>query len=227
MSHRSLIVRAVILAAVWCLLAAAVVGFGYLLTHPWRTEVNGVDHPVARWFADQREPGLDPVAEAGTFLGETIVGVTVTVLVACGFALWWRSWRPVVFVVVVEAGLGGFYWLGTHADPRQRPPVRILDQGLVPDASYPSGHVATATVAAGAVVGLTWLSTRVARWWVLPVLALPALTLLSRLYEGAHNLTDVLTSLVYAGVWVAAVAALVLPGDRAAPDRDLRGPAGA
>jgi len=46
--------------------------------------------------------------------------------------------------------------------------------------------------------------------WELPLLGLPVLTLLSRLYEGAHHLSDVLTGLVYATIWVAVTWHLLL-----------------
>ena len=112
---------------------------------------------------------------------------------------------------MVEAGLGGFYFFGTELIPRDRPPVKLLDAGLVPDASYPSGHIATALVCwAGAVV-LIWTYFRAARWVALVLLLLPLGTLLSRLYLGAHHLTDALTSVVYASIWLLVVAGQVLP----------------
>lgn len=200
-----------VLVAVWAVLLGLVVGAGWLITHTGRAEVNGFDDPISRWFAESRNPPLGRVAEVGTFLGETVVGVTVVVLVGIGFALWRRSWLPLVFVALVEAGLGGFYAIATAADPRQRPPVRILDAGLVPDASFPSGHVATATAVALCALMLTLTYARGAARWVTPVLLVPLLTALARLYQGAHHLTDVLTSVAYAAVWVVAVALVLLP----------------
>ena len=122
-----------------------------------------------------------------------------------------RSWRPILLVAIVEAGIGGFYFAGTELIPRDRPPVKLLDAGLVPDASYPSGHVATSLVCwAGAVV-LVWTYFRAARWVALLLLLLPLGTLVSRLYLGAHHLTDALTSVVYASVWLLVVAGVLLP----------------
>ena len=72
------------------------------------------------------------------------MGAAVLAVAAWSVAVWRRTWLPVLFVVLVEAGLGWIYWFGTHLDPRQRPPVRVLDQGLVPDHSFPSGHIGTA-----------------------------------------------------------------------------------
>ena len=200
-----------VLLAVWSLLAAVVVGLGWLITHPLQDPVDRFDNPISRWFVEQRSDALTSVADVGTLLGETIVGVAVVSVVAVGLALWRRTWRPVVFVVVVEVGLGGLYWLGTTLDPRQRPPVKILDPGLVPDASFPSGHVGTATVLAGCVILLVRAYARAAWPWVLVLAVVPLYVLLARLYEGAHHLTDTVTSLAYATVWLLTVAAVVLP----------------
>jgi membrane-associated phospholipid phosphatase len=199
------------LAVTWIVLAACVVGVGWLITHPWQDGVDGFDNPISRWFADGRTPGLTDVADVGTYFGETIVGVALVLVIGIGFGFWRRTWRPVVFIALVEAGIGGLYWLGTTLDPRQRPPVKILDAGLVPDASFPSGHVGTATAVAACAIALTWAYAHAARWWVVVLVLLPAFTLLSRLYLGAHHLTDTLTSLLYAGGWVLAVALMVLP----------------
>jgi undecaprenyl-diphosphatase len=199
------------LAVTWVLLAASVALIGYLITRPWQRPVDGFDNPISRWFVDGREPDLTDAANVGTWFGETVVGVALVVLLAAFFAIWRRTWRPVVFAALVEAGIGGLYWVGTTLDHRSRPPVRILDPGLVPDASFPSGHVATATAVAGCAIALTWAYARVARWYVVALAVVPACTLLSRLYLGAHHLTDVVTSLLYASAWVAAVALAVLP----------------
>ena len=92
----------------------------------------------------------------------------------------------------------------------------IVSPRSVPDASFPSGHVGTATALFGCTVVLVWVYARAVRRWVIPLLLLfPVLCLLSRLYEGAHHLTDVLTSMAYTCVWIAAVASLVLFRERA------------
>jgi undecaprenyl-diphosphatase len=82
----------------------------------------------------------------------------------------------------------------------------------VPDHSFPSGHVGTATAVYVGIVLLTWVYARRARRWVWVLLALPFVVMLARLYQGAHHLTDVLTSLVYASVWLAVLFTLLLAG---------------
>ncbi|MFC4784767.1 phosphatase PAP2 family protein [Nocardioides sp. MAHUQ-72] len=212
-TSRNLPATAGVLVASWAVVLGVVVGFGWLITNPLKGAVNPWDNDVSRWFADQRTGALDPFGDIGTLFGETITGVGVAILAAIGFSLWQRSWRPALFFALAEAGIGGFYFVATHVDTRQRPPVKILDPGLVPDHSFPSGHVATAVVAYGGIFVLTAVYARAARKVVAVVLLLPLFVLLARMYQGAHHLTDVLTSVVYASVWLLVVARLVLPDE--------------
>lgn len=208
---RSLLASAALLVVAWAVILGVVVGFGWLITHALRSEVTPWDNDIARWFASERTGALNEPADIGTYLGETVTGVSVAVVAAIAFSLWRRTWRPALFVVLLEAGIGGFYAIATSVDTRLRPPVKILDPGLVPNHSFPSGHTATAVVAYGGIVVLAWIYARRTRPWVAVLLLLPVFVLLSRLYQGAHHLTDVLTSLVYASVWMLVVARTVLP----------------
>lgn len=210
-SDRSRPLVAGLIVLVWALLLGVVTGLGWLLTHALRASVEPWDNGISRWFASERTPALNTPADIGTLLGETVVGATVAVLAGLAFSLWQRSWRPVVFVALAEAGIGALYFVVTHVDSRQRPPVRILDPGLVPDHSFPSGHVATAVVAYGGLFLLLAIYVAGARLWALPLLLLPLVVLLSRLYQGAHHLTDVLTSVGYAALWLLVLARLLLP----------------
>ena len=210
------------LVATWVVVLGVVVGWGWLLTHALKSSVTPWDNDISRWFADQRTGALDTPADVGTLLGETPVGVGVTVVAALAFAVWRRTWWPLLFAVLLEAGIGGFYYVATTVDERQRPPVKILDPGLVPDHSFPSGHVATAVVAYAGIIALTWVYARTAARWAGVLVVLPACVMLARLYQGAHHLTDVLTSVVYASVWLVVVARLVLVPDRGERDSSVR-----
>jgi undecaprenyl-diphosphatase len=194
----------------FAVLGTLVVTLGWLLTHPLRSTMRG-ENDVNRWFADQRTSALNDVADGGTLLGETLTGLVLLAVLALGFAIWRRTWWPIVFVVVADAGLGLFYLAGTELDPRQRPPVRILQSGLVPDASFPSGHTGTATAIAGVLTALLWAYTRAARRVLALLVVVPAYTMVSRLYVGAHHVSDVVTAFVYAGLWLLLCARLLLP----------------
>jgi undecaprenyl-diphosphatase len=229
--------RLLFAVAAYVVLALAVVGWGWLLTHPLQGSIEGPDDDVSRWFAGQRTSWLDPVSDVGTLLGETPVGLGVGVVVAivAWFAL--RSLAAALLVLVADVGDGGIYWLGSHADPRDRPPVKILDPGLVPTHSFPSGHVGTAVAVYGgaALLLALWLRSRgrphpVGRVLVVLVALVPVFVALSRLYQGAHHLTDVATSAVYGTVLLIVLAtALGLRSARAdaAVPRSTRGHADA
>jgi membrane-associated phospholipid phosphatase len=212
--------RLLLAVTAYVVLALAVVGWGWLLTHPFQGSVDGTDNDVSRWFAGRRTSWLDPVSDVGTLLGETPVGLAVGAVVAIAGGLALRSVAVAALVLLADAGDGGIYWLGSHADPRDRPPVHILDPGLVPDASFPSGHVGTAVAVYGAaaLVLVWWLRSRgrdrgAGRVGVVLLAGVPLFVAGSRLYQGAHHLTDVGTSLVYGVLWLAALAVLLGPRD--------------
>jgi membrane-associated phospholipid phosphatase len=183
---------------------------GWLITHPLKSTM-AHENSLNRWFADQRTPGLTHVADLGTLIGETLTGAIALAVLGVVFGLWQRSWWPVVFVLALDGGIGLFYLACTTLDPRNRPPVHILQSGLVPDHSFPSGHTGTATAIAGATAALLWCYTRLARGWLVALVVIPVWTMLARLYEGAHHLSDVLTALVVTLVWLAVCARLLLP----------------
>ncbi len=198
------------LVVAWVAILAAVLGVGWLLTHPLESSVGAWDDDAARWFASERTGDLDRIADLGTLLGNTWVGIGLAVLVAAGVAGWQRSIRPALFVVVVMVGNFGLYLVATQLVTRDRPPVRILDPGLVPDHSFPSGHVATAVALyGGAALLFGWLEPRT-RPWIWALFAIPFLVAAARLYQGAHHPTDVLTSLLAMTAWLAVVARRLL-----------------
>lgn len=205
------------LALVWIVVVLGVLGVGWLLTGPLVSVVDPWDDGVARWLEDHRTADLDTAAAAGSAIADTIVGVAIAVVVGLAGSWWQRSWRPFVYFAVLVGGYLALYLVVTHFVPRDRPPVEILDPGLVPDHSFPSGHVATSIVVYGGIV--LWVAAVAPRWrrWVWPLLLAPLVVAPSRLYQGAHHPTDVMTSLVSATIWVLAVAHLLLP--RTADDR--------
>jgi undecaprenyl-diphosphatase len=208
-SGRSLGPTLAVLVA-WLLAIGAVeVAVGWVITHPLKSTMRD-ENSINRWFVRERTPTLTHVADVGTLIGQTLTGLIALALIALVFAVWQRSLWPVLFVLALDGGLGLFYLACTTLDPRNRPPVHILQSGLVPDHSFPSGHTGTATAIAGALAVLLWVYTRLAR--VVAVLAvIPVWTMLARLYEGAHHLSDVLTALVVTLVWLAVCARLLLP----------------
>jgi undecaprenyl-diphosphatase len=199
------------LAIAWLVLLLGVLAVGWLLTHPLEPTVDPWDDSVVEGIADQRTPTMDVVAAWGSHVADTIVGVIVAAVAA--LVLWrtQHSRRPLVYFSVLVGGTLVLYLIVTAVITRDRPPVEILDPGLVPDHSFPSGHVATSIVVYCALAIYLARTVHGSMRWAWLLFLAPVVVAPSRLYEGAHHPTDVLTSLVFAPLWVAAVAQVLLP----------------
>lgn len=203
--------RTLVALIVSCVVICAVlVGVGWLITHPLKSTMTG-ENRVNTWFVGERTTDLTRAADFGTLIGQTLTGLIALAVVGLVFAVWKRTWWPLLFVGALDAGLGLFYLAGTSLDPRQRPPVHILQSGLVADHSFPSGHTGTAVAIGGSLAALLWAYTRVSGAVIALLLVIPAYTMLARLYEGAHHVSDVLSAFVAASVWLLVCARLLLP----------------
>ena len=201
-------VKTLVLA--WVLLLLAVLAVGWLITHPFESTVDPWDDSVVTWLAERRTPGLDLAAAIGSHVADTIVGVGLAVVLALAFWRWQHTKRPLAYYSLLVLPTLALYLVVTHLIPRDRPPVKILDPGLVPDHSFPSGHVYTSIVVYVATAVYLARTVPGARRWVWPLYLVPLVVIPSRLYQGAHHPTDVLPSLVFAPLWVAVVAHVVL-----------------
>jgi membrane-associated phospholipid phosphatase len=198
------------LGIAWAVLVAGALALGWLITGPLSSVVESPDDRLVRWLASHRTPALDTAAAAGSHLADTIVGVALALVVALVAARARRSWRPVVYFTVLVGGYLALYVIVTHFAPRDRPPVEILDPGLVPDHSYPSGHMATAILVYGGIA--LWVGWVRPGWrrWTWPLVLVPLVVAPSRLYQGAHHLTDVLASVAFATIWLVVVSRVIL-----------------
>lgn len=200
-----------VIAVTWILIVVALLLLGWLLTHSWGSGIDSWDNDVERWIAARRTSDLDRVASAGTFIANTWFGLGEAAVVAIAVSVWQRSFLPAIFFAVLVAGGLGMYLVSTQLISRDRPPVPILDPGLVPDHSFPSGHVITAVVVYGGTALLLAHAAPHTSRWVSPLLLLPLIVAPARLYQGAHHPSDVLTSLVFATAWVVVVTRMLLP----------------
>ena len=199
------------LTVAWVVLLLAVLAVGWLLTHPLESTVDPWDDDVVQAIADRRTPTGELLAAWGSHVADTIVGVIVAVVVAL---VLWRvqgTRLPLVYFTVSLGAMLLLYVIVTALITRDRPPVEVLDPGLVPDHSFPSGHVATSIVVYWALALYLLRTVRGSTRWAWILFLAPVVVAPSRLYEGAHHPTDVLTSLVVAPLWVAVVAKVLLP----------------
>ena len=187
------------------LLALACAVFGALAADLVRQgPLTAVDATVTAWFQDHARPVATAVLLAITHLHST-VGVLLMAAVAALALLWRRQRQWAALLVLAVPGGMILNVLVKHAFQRARPQV---DEPLVTLASYsfPSGHAAAATLWWG--FALVWLFAHDERRPVrvlgtLLALAMIVLTALSRVYLGAHYLSDVLAAVAEASAWLA------------------------
>jgi membrane-associated phospholipid phosphatase len=195
----------------WSLLVALVILVGAALTGPLAGSVGAADNDVERSLAGHRTTSLIAVAQGVSLLGETttqlILVPTLLVVAWC----WLRRATPVVFLAVAAVGELAAYLLTVNIVHRARPPVHLLDPGLEPLHSYPSGHVAAAMATYGALAvlcrrfgGEPW------RRLSMVLLLAPPLVALARMYLGVHHPTDVLVSLAFMSAWLGVTASVLL-----------------
>lgn len=189
------------------------------------------DHSIPLWFAQHRTPTLDQLSAGGSLIGATPTVIAMACVVVVAILAVTRLWRPAVFLAVALIGEVVMFVAVVGIIGRDRPDVPRLDPHL-PTSSYPSGHLAATICLYGGVAILVMTSTR--QWWrwlfvALAVLA-PLAVAWSRVYRGMHHPTDLLGSVVLAGLWLTAAYLLIRPtepltspGIRARRARELAG----
>jgi undecaprenyl-diphosphatase len=211
------------LLVAWVLILGVIVGIGELLTKAGNGNVLG-DATVPRWLAAHRTPGLTRWSLVFTTLGGTLAILAVAAAICLIFLGITRRWRPVAYVGTLMLGELAMFLAAAAVVKRQRPPVPHLDHNL-PTSAYPSGHEAATCCL---YIGLAVLVIGHARgWWrwlfLAPAIAFPVLVAASRMYRGEHHPTDVLASLLFAALWVAAVTLAIRPnrwsGQRTSSDK--------
>jgi membrane-associated phospholipid phosphatase len=194
------------MAIAYVVLSVGLAGAALVVAHLF--PVVAWDDGVSEWLAARRTPGWDSIAQAGTFVANTL-GVVVVASVVTTLAAVRRMGR-VAFLLVAGLALEITLFLSVnYAVARPRPDAPHL--GSTPSTySFPSGHVAATVVLYGGIAVLVASRTRV-RWArVLSCLVAALLVTwvgFSRMYSAQHHPTDVVAGLV---MGMGALAAAVL-----------------
>ncbi len=181
-----------LLAALVVVVAVYVV-IGEALTN-WLAPNAIVDFDVetAEALVDGRTTSSNGLAEWGAFLANTPIKIGLSLLLA-GLALWrWRRWYEAMLIGVTLIFEATAYVIASHIVKRPRPDVeRLLDSPVA--TSFPSGHVAAATVyAVLAIIVFQRTRSLLARSVaVIAVVLLPPIVAWARMYQGMHYLSDV------------------------------------
>jgi undecaprenyl-diphosphatase len=164
----------------------------------------GLDREATLYLAAQRRPALTALMRAVSWLHETWHLLAFTSVAAAALA--WRGMRRwAVSLVVAVPGVMLLNVLLKNAFQRLRPEI---GEPLVHYATYsfPSGHTTASTVLYGWLCAWVWAHTRAPGPRLAAALgggAMVAAVALSRVYLGAHYLSDVTASMAVAGAWLA------------------------
>src|SRR5437016_3371518 len=170
-----------------------------------------VDPKALRWVVVHRAGWLTGVMKSVTWLGSTAVIVPVMVLVGAYYLARRRDWRPAAKLSVALIGSIALYDIVRGAVERPRPPSGVWI-GLYTGSAFTSGH-ATQTVAFYGMLALILTSGRSIRTRAWPWVAAALIALIvgaSRVYLGAHWLSDVLGGYALGATWLAVVVAFTL-----------------
>ncbi len=199
----------------WVLILGILVGIGKLLMLSKHGNGNILgDHTIPHWFAAHRTSSLTPWSGLFSTLGATQAILIVAIVTCVAFLAITRHWRPAAFVAVVMFGELGAFLAAAAVVKRPRPDVSHLDTHL-PTSAFPSGHEAATCCLYIAIAILVIGHFR--GWWrwlfLVPAVVMPVMVALSRLYRGEHHPTDLLASVLFAGLWLTATTLLIKPND--------------
>ena len=162
-----------------------------------------IDAQINSWLHAHRSPALTTILLLVTSLGSTLP--VICIAVAAGlYSLWKRRgyWLATIWITVFGGMLLNKYLKLVFYRPRPRFDDPILS---FTGYSFPSGHTMGATVLYGVLAVL--LVTRVKRNRAKVLIALSACLLValvgfSRMYLGAHYLSDVLGAIAEGLAWM-------------------------
>lgn len=163
-----------------------------------------VDGQVANWFHAHATPVLTPLMLMITNV-HGIAGISSFILVVAIFLTWKRDWYWLKALGIIVPGGMLLNVMTKYAFQRTRPHFEDAILALT-TYSFPSGHVAGATMFYGVLAAYVVTHVSKWRWRVLIVLCaflLVVLVALSRIYLGVHYLSDVLAAFAEGVAWLA------------------------
>ena len=162
-----------------------------------------IDETVAQWLHQRATPGLAIAAQVASFPGSVAFLTIACVAIALILTLK-KAWTWLSIFVVTMGGAGLLNVLLKHLFHRHRP---VFENPLVTlsDYGFPSGHTMGVTVLCG-VLSLffsTLVRSTVSRIGIFLSAALViSLVGLSRIYLGAHYLSDVVGAFAAGVCWL-------------------------
>jgi len=174
-------------------------------------EVARVDPRFERFVMAHRTAWATGAMKSATWLGSTLVLVPVVLIVGGFFVLRGREWGPLSRLAAALAGSVVLYDVVKAAVGRARPPASYQVGYHFSGSAFPSGHAVQSIAVWGMLALLAVERMRRRRWLpVAPAVVLVMLVGASRIYLGAHWLSDVLGGYALGGLWLCVVVAIML-----------------
>ncbi len=184
--------------------------------------ITRADVAVSERLVELRTPARTDAAHWGALLSDTATKIIATTLLVAVVVSWWRRWHDAVLIAFSLIFEASAFVVTSHLVGRARPDVpRLLDSPV--DTSFPSGHVAAATVYLALAVVVWWHTrSRIATTATAAVCVLIVVVVATaRVYQGMHFLSDVVGGVALGVTTVAITTWLVgrstrapLPTDR-------------
>ena len=189
------------------MVVAGGIAAGLLVGRVWPSEVlRLIDRPVTHALVGIRGPLLTAVMHVITALGGTAFVTAVVAVAAVGSYYVTRRRRWPTFLLATILGAVALDNFVKYVINRPRPMLRPLVDPF--GSSFPSGHTAAAAALCGALAFLLsrdrGRGTQAAIWATAGVIVV--LVAVSRIYLGAHWLTDVVGGAVLGGFWTSITA---------------------
>lgn len=163
-----------------------------------------VDRPVARWVADNRTDAWTHFFNVASHFGDNIVVFSAAAIAA---AFTWRHCHALSLALIGAALFRpGMEFVLKDVIGRIRPDVEPL--GTFHGPSHPSGHPMAAASFFGLMPAVTALFHANRKLWTVVTalsLTIPVFVAAARVYKGAHWMSDVVASLLWAALYLLAV----------------------
>ncbi len=174
-------------------------------------ELARVDPHFESFVVAHRATWATGLMKSITWLGSTVVLIPLVLIVGGYFVLHRRDWKPLGKLGAALLGAVLVYDIVKPLVARARPPAR-LDLGYTFSGfAFPSGHATESLAVWGMLALLTAGMMRRHRY--VPFVVATLIVLLvgaSRIYLGAHWLSDVLGGYALGGLWLSLLVALML-----------------
>ena len=188
-------------------LSFAILGYN-VLTHGSLVQLDVSLYKEILANAKAAPPRVNELMLFGFFVGKEIIQVIVTLLAIYFF--YQRFWRELGMLLISSAG-GSLVWRYFNVYfNRPRPPEQLAL--VITNPSFPSGHTMSAIICYGFLAYLLVPKMPSLFWkWTLVIATLVIILFsgFSRIFEGSHYLTDVLSGYALGIAWASLVYTLI------------------